>query len=312
MRKFIISDIHGLGNVYYSIMGYLDNISKLEPIELYINGDLIDRGPESAEILLDIKRRIETPNHYKIIYLAGNHELLMYQLYKDRKKGKTTYFNNWYDNGGDITDWGLKELLQKKEKILEVVDFVANLKLYHKLNEKIDGKNIVIVHAACPLIVKDICNLRIKNDNEEVFYDTWTREDDPFMPFRCRIGNEKYFTIVGHTPNNNKYGYEYHQNDNYLNIDGGCAAYAKGFFEYDHYPLVEVKDDYLKILTFNNNNEIIYGNYFKDYKSIPFTEQELNKERSYLNHNLKTKKLMRLEDDIIGYEDWTKEKKRTK
>ena len=39
MRKFIISDIHGLGNVYYSIMNYLDNISKLESLELYINGD---------------------------------------------------------------------------------------------------------------------------------------------------------------------------------------------------------------------------------------------------------------------------------
>ena len=310
MRKFIISDIHGLGNVYYSIMGYLDNINKLEPIELYINGDLIDRGIESAEILLDIKKRIETPNHYKITYLGGNHELLMYQLYKDRKKGKSTYFNSWYDNGGDITDWGLEELLETKEKILEVVEFIANLKIYHKLNEKINSKNIVIVHAACPLTVKDTCDLRIKDDNEEVFYYTWTREDDPFMPFRCRIGNKKYFTIVGHTPNNNKYGYEYHQNGNYLNIDGGCAPYAKGFFEYDHYPLVEIKDGYLKILTFNNNNEIIYGNFFKDYKSISLTAEELNRERTYLNKKLKPKKLIRLEEDIIGYEDWVKKDKR--
>ena len=84
MRKFIISDIHGLGNVYYSIMNYLDNISKLEPIELYINGDLIDRGMESAEILLDVKKRIEEYNQ-RIIYLGGNHELLMHQIYKKRK-----------------------------------------------------------------------------------------------------------------------------------------------------------------------------------------------------------------------------------
>ena len=68
MRKFIISDIHGFGNVYYAMMSYLDNISKNEEIELYINGDLIDRGYESAEILLDIKKRIEE-NKYKIIYL---------------------------------------------------------------------------------------------------------------------------------------------------------------------------------------------------------------------------------------------------
>ncbi len=44
MRKFIISDIHGFGNVYYSMMNYVDNISKEEDVELYINGDLFDRG----------------------------------------------------------------------------------------------------------------------------------------------------------------------------------------------------------------------------------------------------------------------------
>ncbi len=46
MRKFIVSDIHGFGNFYYSIMNYLDKLSEHEEIELYINGDLIDRGSE--------------------------------------------------------------------------------------------------------------------------------------------------------------------------------------------------------------------------------------------------------------------------
>ena len=42
MRKFIISDVHGNGNLYYTIMNYLENISKLDEVTLYINGDLID------------------------------------------------------------------------------------------------------------------------------------------------------------------------------------------------------------------------------------------------------------------------------
>ena len=58
MRKFIVSDIHGLGNFYYSIMNYLDNINKEEDVTLYINGDVIDRGINSAEILLDLYRNI--------------------------------------------------------------------------------------------------------------------------------------------------------------------------------------------------------------------------------------------------------------
>ena len=34
MRKFIISDLHGNGEVYDSIMAYLDNISLKEKVEL--------------------------------------------------------------------------------------------------------------------------------------------------------------------------------------------------------------------------------------------------------------------------------------
>ena len=86
MRKFIISDIHGNGNLYYSVMSYLENISKGEDVILYINGDLIDRGIESGEILLDVFERIKENNpHFKIIYLAGNHELMMYEVFEKRR-----------------------------------------------------------------------------------------------------------------------------------------------------------------------------------------------------------------------------------
>lgn len=85
--------------------------------------------------------------------------------------------------------------------------------------------------------------------------------------------------------------YEYHKNQNYLSIDGGCSIYACGEFDFEHFPLVEVCDGYLRILTFNNNNEIIYGNYFDGYISRPFNKDELEKERLYLNSKLKVKKL---------------------
>ena len=34
MRKFIISDIHGNGDLYYSVMSYLENISKEDEVTL--------------------------------------------------------------------------------------------------------------------------------------------------------------------------------------------------------------------------------------------------------------------------------------
>lgn len=300
MRKFIISDIHGYGNLYYSIMGYLDNISKYEDIELYINGDLIDRGLESAEILLDIKKRIED-NKFKIVYLGGNHELMMYQEFERRKKGINNYYNDWYYNGGYVTDDGLYDILHDKNEILGIVDFISNLKIYHKFKETIDDKEILLVHAASPINVLDECDLKIKDDNDLVNYLVWTREYDLFIPFRCRIGNKDYFTIIGHTPNRDFQGFSYHKKEYYLNIDGGVATYVKGYFKYNHFPLVEICDNYLKILTFNSNNEIIYGTYFDVKHNNLFTKDELNKENELLDKSVKIKKLSINEDGIVGY-----------
>lgn len=290
MRKFIVSDIHGFGNVYYSIMSYLDNINKNEEIELYINGDLIDCGNESAEILLDIKRRIQE-NKYEINYLGGDHELLMYHFFKELRKNKATYDNEWYKSGGIVTDNGLQELLKEDTKIEEVVNFVKNLKIYHKFKETINDKNIVLVHAACPNYVKDNCHVTIKKDNSFVYNAVLTKEFDIFDPHKHPVGNSKYFTIVGHTPNVDPYGYAYHQNENYMNIDGGCAFYVAGDFKYNHFPLVEVCDDYLKILTFNSNNEITYGSYFDGYRTKSYTDIELEEVRKYLDNQIKIKKI---------------------
>ena len=307
MRKFIISDIHGNGNLYYSVISYLENISKEEDITLYINGDLIDRGLDSAEILLDVINRINSNNSsFRIVYLAGNHELMMHNVFeKRRKQVYVPSFNTWYMNGGQVTDNGLDTILNDKDKILKVDDFVSNLDLYKLFSEEIDGKKIVLVHASTPFRVKDTCDIKIKDldyFNHNKYY-LWAREDDLPYPFKARIGYKKYFSIVGHTPNNMAFGFFYDKDGNYLNIDGGSASYVSGLFDHNHFPLVEIKDNYLSILTFNSGNEIIYGNYFVDNNTIPFSEEELNKARSYLNSSLKIKRLVRLDNGTIGYKD---------
>lgn len=296
MRKFIVSDLHGNGNVYKSIMYYLENISLNEEVILYINGDLIDRGIDSADMLIDIKNRMIS-NPFKIVYLGGNHELMMFQTFCKRIKGITTYNDIWFYNGGTITDEGLEEKLSK-EKILEIVDFVSNLDIYHLFDEKIDRKNILLVHASYPLKIEDSRNLKIKDNDSMVEYSVWARERDSFY----NLGNDNYFSIVGHTPNSNIYGVEYHNEGNYLNIDGGCARYVTGKFSQNHSPLVEVCDGYLKVLTFDNSNNIIFGNYFSKKTFIPIDEKELNKERKFLNNKFKPKKLTFLKDNTIGYE----------
>ena len=120
MRKFIISDLHGNGNIYKTVMSYLDNISSKEDITLYINGDLIDRGLDSVNMLLDVKRRI-TKGPFKIVYLGGNHELMMYQIFQKRIRGLNTYDDIWFHNGGLTTDLELHDRLTK-EQIFELLE----------------------------------------------------------------------------------------------------------------------------------------------------------------------------------------------
>ena len=273
-------------------MKYLENLNKDEELMLYINGDLIDRGIDSADMLLDVKKRIINKKGFPIKYLGGNHELMMYQTTNKRKDPFSfPTFSLWFFNGGGITANRLKELVDIKEE-LDVVKFISELDIYNKFQEKIDDKKIVLVHAKCPRKVNDICHLKIKDDNKISEY-VWTREDDLTPILKESLGNKNYFTIIGHTPVATKTGYSYYEKYDCLNIDGGCAAYANGYFKYDHTPLVEIdeQNNKLNILTFNNNNEIIYGNYFIDKRSIEMNNDELNNKRKYIDKSVKIKKL---------------------
>lgn len=285
MRNFVISDVHGNGDFYYTVMSYLENISKIEEVTLYIIGDLIDRGEESGEILLDVMTRMKDKSSpISIVYLGGNHELMMHQVFEKRRKSIFVPYNNrWYRNGGFITDISLEDILGDRDEILKVADFISELPLYSKLDDKIAGKNIVLVHACCPLKVEDTCTVKIKDDEELIEYLVWTRKRNPSIPFPCRIGNSHYFSIVGHTYTDHPYGYFYDAEENYLSIDGGSAAYVSGSLEYDHFPLVEIRDNSFRILTFNHQHEIIYGNTFKDFKSIPLQKEELEEARGFLD-----------------------------
>ena len=49
-------------------MNYLENVNKKEKVILYINGDLIDRGPDSASMLIDVINRLNN-NSFNIEYM---------------------------------------------------------------------------------------------------------------------------------------------------------------------------------------------------------------------------------------------------
>ena len=254
MRKFIVSDLHGDGIIYDSIMDYLDDISYSDKVTLYINGDLIDRGNDSFRMLIDVINRINGKGYINIEYLAGNHELMLYQAYLNRKSnGKFRKISDWYFNGGRTLGRSIEisnSFIQE-----EIFNFISNLKIYHAFSDKVMNNNVLLVHAQAPKKVKEECDITLKNNNRLVFKTLWTRKDDSvFIP--KKIGKNGYFTIIGHTPVENELGFYYSEKENTLNIDGGCGRYVLGDIEMNHVPLVELADDELLISIFKHDGNI--------------------------------------------------------
>ena len=292
MRKFIISDIHGNGDIYDSVMGYLDNISKTEDVALYINGDLIDRGLDSLRLLMDVKERIEGKGNVKIHFLGGNHELMLFQALRKRKKGKpVSKYCNWLRNGGWVINNQFNQMHKRERDLIceEIKDFLGDLKIYHVFDEKIKDKPMLLVHAQAPSRILKTCPMKIKDNTFDVSSAVWARQEewDLFSGIRSlagipKIGLDGYFTIIGHTPVHGKLGFEFNLIENYINIDGGCAGYAMEFFQFSHVPVLEIQDNGFQILVFNHNNEIEKGFYFDGYYT-PMKEKELEQERSFLD-----------------------------
>lgn len=277
MRKFIVSDLHGNGGVYDSIMGFLENVSLKEDVELYINGDLIDRGLDSLRMLLDVMERVKNPSKIKIHYLGGNHELMMYQALRKRKPGKTVNtWSNWLLNGGHVIEGTVDEMPNGDQLFDQIRDFTGELGIYHIFNERILENPIVVVHAQIP---REFKMMKISDNDRAVSKAVWRREKDEFgIPHS--IGKKGYFGIVGHTPVSK--GFLYNGIENYINIDGGCAGYAIGQFQYNKVPLVEIKEDSLDILLFNHNNQIVNGYHFNG-SFTKMGDEELNKNRILLD-----------------------------
>ena len=81
MNIYACSDIHGQYGLFQKM---LKDIRFSDDDLLYIVGDVIDRGPESIPMLLDIMSRDN------IVCLLGNHELMMYTNYRfpDRENSR--------------------------------------------------------------------------------------------------------------------------------------------------------------------------------------------------------------------------------
>ena len=93
-RKIVIGDVHGH---YYPLLKLLEAIAPGDEDQVYFLGDLIDRGPKSAEVV-----KLVMTNNFNC--LRGNHEeMLLSAIDVDSGEVNEKLYQAWLHSGGDST-----------------------------------------------------------------------------------------------------------------------------------------------------------------------------------------------------------------
>lgn len=96
-RAYVVGDIHGRLDLLDQLLAQIDADLKARPARkslLVFVGDLIDRGPQSAQVI----ERLRTYRHYGIrtIFLLGNHEEVLLRILR----GDRSLIASWLRFGG--------------------------------------------------------------------------------------------------------------------------------------------------------------------------------------------------------------------
>ena len=219
MATYVVSDIHGF---YYRLMDLLNKVKfDQEKDELYILGDICDRGPHNKEML---EWAYDQPASVHFLY--GNHDdflvtymrkwesFIKYQTDGeniDAYKYDFAYNNLWIMHNGGIGTFDYLTSLPKSKRE-DIVNWIASWPLYYDIN--VNGQRYVLVHAGlAPRGVRmgdtgfqegrretvEIDGLECPQYSQAMLWirDNWFFEDTEDLPFT---------TIFGHTPTAYIYG----------------------------------------------------------------------------------------------------------
>lgn len=214
---YVMSDIHGMYDKYAEILRKIDF---KESDELYVIGDVVDRGAAPMKVLLDMMSR-------KNVYpLMGNHDLIALNFLP--KVNKSLAENGgtlddclsqtlriWINSGGKTTVSDFCKLNADGRK--KVIDYLKEFTLLEAVD--IGEKSYVLVHAG-------FGNYRHgKKLSEYTDDDLLSCRPDPSEEY---FEDKSVFTVMGHTPTQYFSGKsEIYKNGRNIFIDCG-ACYPKG------------------------------------------------------------------------------------
>lgn len=219
--RYIVSDIHGCYDQYRML---LEKIRFSKKDELYVLGDVADRGPEPIKVLQDMMRR---PN---VIFILGNHDFIMYTLMKklaveitednyDKHLTKDILldYNLWLQDGGQITAEQFRKLSYFEK--MDVLDYIAGASLYEVIEN--NGKEYRLVHAGLDHFSPE------KGMDEYNLYDFLEKRADYSKRY---YPDENIFLVTGHTPTiyiKNWRKAEVYMENGHIALDCACVAGGK-------------------------------------------------------------------------------------
>lgn len=132
MATYVVSDMHGHVKALDRVLG---QVSLGVEDELYVLGDMVDRGPNPVDTLQLVR---SLPNAHT---LMGNHERMMIDSLEDPSNSHNWML--WCTNGGMVTAENLTEL--RGDPYTELVRWVKHLPLHETVS--VGGREYILVHA---------------------------------------------------------------------------------------------------------------------------------------------------------------------
>lgn len=200
--RYCISDIHGCLRTFLALLEKL-NLDK-ENDTLYILGDLIDRGQDSAQVVQHVLNMRE--QGYTVICLRGNHEDFLLKAARLDDDGAYWVVGG---NGGMAT---LRSYGIEKSDIMIFWNKIpkTHQDFYKSLPVILEEDDVVLVHAGLDFHLKN----PIDDTRAEVMM--WDRD---FVFDAAKMRGKTL--ITGHTPRPSGEVFD-SRNDAWVNIDGGA------------------------------------------------------------------------------------------
>lgn len=215
---YVMSDLHG---EYDKFIAMLEKIGFSDSDELYILGDIVDRGPQPVKILCRI---MSMPNVYPLL---GNHEVMAYEVLKKltveiTEENHATHVDSdlmlgileWQQNGGATTMEEFSKLSAEERE--EVLEYIGDFYKYEAID--VEEKTFLLVHAGLGNFKKD---KKLSQYSLEELVDS--RPDFDKQLFE----DNSVYVVFGHTPTKAISGkWEIYHSANNICID--CGAHFGG------------------------------------------------------------------------------------